>query len=442
MNKKLKRMLSVALAVVTFVCISGQIAVFADGNDNNMQKQYDAMEFLRQLEIIPDYYDYNTNFSSNVSRADFAVAAARAVKTTEYSGQPYYYDVSELHWAYREISALTAKGVLDGTGNKLFRPDDLITKPEAYKIILTAIGYGDWARMNGGYPQGYMNTAITAELTEGVSSDNEVSVGDMFMIIYNSLKTRVPEIVSSGGNIKYSTSSEKTILGLYWDMYYNKGILSGINGICFDGRLINDGYVCIDDEIYLTELSMDEYLGEEIQFFYEKSDKNEVGKVIWAKPTGKKSNTLLVNVNYDASFDEDKFVFTYYDSDKKRDKNIRIKKGATVIYNGSITGENLAKLLDDGKYTVKFVGNKSSEYDTILIREYENYYVGGINTNDELIYESGTGLTYRELNLKPSEYHNFRMSLYGTPKTFSDIKKEMCLVYINHLTAVLLIFIL
>ncbi|MBP3359772.1 MAG: S-layer homology domain-containing protein [Clostridia bacterium] len=429
MKRKIKNILSFILAAVITVSISG----FGEYNKayaksvSVTEKQYNAMEFLRLLSIIPDYYDYNTILTDTVTRADFVAAAARAVKATEYTGNPYFYDVSELHWAYKEISAMAERGVVSGREGKLFRPDESITKPEAYKIICILIGSGNIAELDGGYPAGYIKAARDAEIDKYVSGSQEVTVGDMFMIIYNAINTKLMVMTgSSNSNVTLKADGEKTILSVYYDIYYNRGILNGLKGTCLDGSHLPEEYIHIGDFSYLTDITVDEYFGEEIEYFYKHDEHTDENTVIWAKPTDKDNKTRLIDVNYNASFDEDTFIFTY--ELNGADKKAKIDRGATVLYNGAVTGKNLSELLADGRYTVKLLSDDGNDvYNTVIIRRCENYYVTGINSAQQIIYQSGNGLKACELNLDPNNYSNLVISLYGAEKTFDDIKKDCIL---------------
>ena len=90
MNKSFyKRILSFIL--VCIMCISVNIV---SAEKEPRIPAYNAMEALRTLGFIPDYYDYNVNMDNHVTRADFAAAVAKIMKLEGYSGSDiYYYDV-------------------------------------------------------------------------------------------------------------------------------------------------------------------------------------------------------------------------------------------------------------------------------------------------------------------------------------------------------------
>ena len=126
------------------------------------------LEILQMLGIDEDVSMSTLNTEKEVTRADFAYNTAALIGAgSETSTTVYYHDVSRDYWAYNAISALTARGIISGGGNSMFRTEDVITRMEAVKILTSIMGYGQYADMNGGYPNGYLAAANTAELLEG-----------------------------------------------------------------------------------------------------------------------------------------------------------------------------------------------------------------------------------------------------------------------------------
>ena len=86
-------------------------------------------------------------------------------------------DMDKAEWAREAVEALTAKGVISGDGNGLFRPNDEVTREEFVKMIVEAAGISseatrcsfldvfenDWF-----YP--YVGAAQKAGIVSGMSS--------------------------------------------------------------------------------------------------------------------------------------------------------------------------------------------------------------------------------------------------------------------------------
>lgn len=427
MKAKFSKLCSLILAVVMMIgCLNINATAASDGSMSENLKG--IVEFLRLLEIIPDYYDYNVNVNEKVSRADFAAATAKLINCTEYSGNPYYYDVPQTHWAYNEICTLTNLGILSGHSDKLFAPDITVTKAEAYKIITAALGYEVYAESKGGYPSGYLAAATRAEITDGVSDDEEVTIADMFVILYNALTAPVMKKTSFSENPQYEVDENDTVLSMYRDIYYKDGVVTGADRTNLDGEELDSNYVCIDGDLYISDVELGAYLGEQIEFFYQRDEKNDENRIIWAKPTGK-TDVLNIVSNNDTSFDRTTYELTYTDNDKE--KKINFSRSCVVVYNGRVTNSGLSDILNLPKFEAKFIKGESGTYDIAIINAYENYMVKSLNENNFTVYDKL--VSGRSLNLNENEYEKFDLNLLETKKMeFLEIQENNILsVYMS-----------
>ena len=374
------------------------------------------MSVLKMFEIIPEYYDYNVPIAFEVTRADFAAAIARLIGKNVYSGtNVYFYDVPKTHWAYNEISNLTEIGIILGSGNKMFNPDVTITKGEACKILLTAMGYDMYAESNGGFPNGYTKIANEIGLTKGVSSNSKVIMSDMFYMICNAMKIDVMRPSLSTENIAYEPKSGESILTVYRDVYYNKGIVRGANTITLDNGVLNEDEVLIDNEYYKTgDVQMFDFIGQDVEFFYYQDDSDEK-TILWVSSL-KEDDILNINVDNNASFDEKTFKYTYYNENGK-DKTISLEKGMTLIYNGGIVESGYGEILNGKKYSVRFI-ERDGKYTVAVVREYKNYVAGLISSSEFKIYDKIVPRDY--VVLDEELYNTFSIRMSG----LSDIDFE------------------
>ena len=80
----------------------------------------------------------------------------------------YYEDVPTDFWALKEINALVENGVLTVSSDRMFRPDEPIKKAEAMKILLSLMKYDTYCKIQGGYPQGYVNVAYENDMGDNL----------------------------------------------------------------------------------------------------------------------------------------------------------------------------------------------------------------------------------------------------------------------------------
>ena len=380
------------------------------------------MTVLKDFEIIPDYYDYNLSLDYEVPRADFAASVAKMMGKQSYSGsEVYYYDVPANYWAFHEISLLTEMGILNGTGDKLFHPGDPITRDAAYKIILCAMGYRNYAERLDGYPMGYASVANRIGLSQGVTGGQTVTMSDMLYILYNALTINIMEPVSfTADSAVYEVSEEDTLISLYRGIHYGKGTVQGADTITVSGGKLDKGIALIDGEEYKSEgFPMIDYLGEKVEFFYEIDEESDDKKILWVGRKGTESKTI--SVDGDATLDPDSFVYTYYNPNGKKAR-ITLDRSILLVYNGGIVESGYDRVLNDRRYECKLISD-GGKYTVMIVRAYENYTVGSINTRDSVIYDKQRPQEF--VNLDEENYDTFSIRYMGNEAmSFEDLKKD------------------
>lgn len=422
MMRNLKKTLSLVIAVLMCFGIFGIMPSYAEENMLT-QDVKDAIEVLRMFDVIlPDYYDYNVNVLTKTTRADFACAVAKLMNYSGYEATGiYYYDVPQTHWAYKEISYLTQSGILDGSSGNLFKPDDNIKQTEAYKIILSALGYKEYAQYNGGYPTGYLMVADKTGLSDRIAAEEYLTLGDMFKLLYNAMITEVLKPTAYGSTTSKYEVSDDTVMSIYYDVYYAKGNVTGADCVVLDGsETLPAGYAKIEDVTYKTDVALGEYLGENMKFFYHYDEGADEKEILWAKPTGN-SNILTVTADNDASFNKDDFTLTYYEEGSKNMKKLRLDRDINVIYNGGSVSDAIDEIFKLPRYTAKFIEDRNGKYASVIVRAYENMIVESVDALTSAVYGKAG---YEKLTLCEDDYKV--MKIYdgnGAEISFSGIVK-------------------
>lgn len=436
MIKAYKKLLAILIAAALscsycIINVSAENDTEAATAESISPKIRKMMTVLKTFDIIPDYYDYNVPLTYEVSRSDFAASVARMMGKTEYSGsEVYFYDVPKNYWAFNEISNLTEMGILSGSGDKTFNPGEPITKGAAYKILLCAMGYREYAEHAGGYPKGYISVASNIKLAKGVSGSENVTMSDMLNILYNALTVNIMEIGSMSGNsITFDSSDDETLISSYRDIYYGVGDVNGANAVTISGEALNKDYALIDNEKYKCEgFNMIEYLGERVEFFYESKDSSDEKKLLWVGHKESSQEIKYISVDGNANLDTDTFVYTYYD-ENDRFHRITLDRSVLLIYNGGIVDSGYDTILNNNRYELKLISN-NDKY-TMVVREYKNYVVGSINSVDHIIYDKNKPQEY--VDLDEENYDTFSIKYMGNDEmAFDDIKKDSVLsVYLS-----------
>lgn len=105
------------------------------------------IEYIRTQGIMQGRLDHSFGPNDMITRAQMAVIAVRWIDkqcVEESTDTPYcevtasgetYSDVAATHWAAKEIDRISAMGIMVGSGNGQFRPEEKLTRAQAVKVL-------------------------------------------------------------------------------------------------------------------------------------------------------------------------------------------------------------------------------------------------------------------------------------------------------------------
>ncbi len=97
------------------------------------------IEYMANEDVIIGYEDGTFRPARNLTRAEFA-ALIRRFTALEGLKQNHFQDVQETHWAYGDILALYAAGLIEGYEDGTFRPENPITRAEVMTVVNKLLG--------------------------------------------------------------------------------------------------------------------------------------------------------------------------------------------------------------------------------------------------------------------------------------------------------------
>ena len=110
-----------------------------------------------------------------------------------------------------------------------YRPTDGVKLAELFKMIETALGYGEVADMLGGWSTGYMQLARNLVLDDGLrskSADSVVTYGELEAILTNTLMSPRLEIQKFSGESEYTLNNNENVLYQLFDVYKVTGTVT------------------------------------------------------------------------------------------------------------------------------------------------------------------------------------------------------------------------
>lgn len=161
----MKKIIGILLTAI--LILTASVNVFAES-----EKETAAQE-LEKYGIVRRNHLGTLTVEGPVTRAGMAKMLVLMMGVTPESGDCEFTDVPKDHSASGFIARASAFGIVNGMGDGTFLPDEYITYQQAMKMIVCALGYGVDAERKGGYPHGYVMTAMNLGLAPGKAAMTE-----------------------------------------------------------------------------------------------------------------------------------------------------------------------------------------------------------------------------------------------------------------------------
>jgi hypothetical protein len=100
------------------------------------------ISILASRGIIGGFPDGTFHPNDNITRAQFAAIAVKALNVPPNSGASSFNDVAAKYWGANAISAVSNAGLVTGFPDGTFKPEDKLTRAQALVILAKALGSG------------------------------------------------------------------------------------------------------------------------------------------------------------------------------------------------------------------------------------------------------------------------------------------------------------
>lgn len=276
-----------------------------------------ALALLDSLDIA------DTSANAFVSRAQFVKNAARLVKMQSlgYQGAFSFTDVAPESDIYAILGNFATLGIISPAAE--FFPERTISENEAVKIIVSALGYDDYAKSLGDYPAGYLTTANRIDLFTSFDIDSKLTVAEMTNLFASALEAKIRYVSLGRGE----AHADVTVLEQYHKLTSFEGQITAIDrtGLTSVASAAYESHARIGSDLYDISLvpELRDYLGYRINAYVSLDSSDDK---IYAYELATE-NVVTLSAN-DAELDLSAFKITV------DEKNYSLSPDYQIIYNG------------------------------------------------------------------------------------------------------------
>ncbi|MBR3934743.1 MAG: S-layer homology domain-containing protein [Clostridia bacterium] len=427
MNKKLLSFLT------ALVLILSSVHMWALATDETVQTGFHFSELgseydlLKALGIITD--PNGDKLGAEVTRGEFASLAVRSFNLKNLSGASLkFIDVPANHPYYNEIGALVQMGILKGTSDTTFAPDEKITVAQVACAALRMINMG-WATENASMQQ-IVSTAAAKGLLDGLGGGDYYKPAyraDVYIILFNTIQTSMYVNTSYGEEPDYTLQKDTTILSEYWKLKKAQGLVTADYYTAIDGnRTDKEDKIIVGGVEFTTDTDTTvNKVGRQVEIFYREDGKDKT--IVFASSPDSK---VVVLDAKDITFDYLGGKYTIDSGNKEID--FKIGDSYYLSYNGDpIIGSN-RELMSPRFGSVTLIDNGTGIYNVVMVEEYYTLIVDYYDSYTTKIFDikdSARNIVLDDyqnvqINVEPEKLSkNSVLNIYKTPsKEFLKIE--------------------
>lgn len=386
--KKINKIVSCILTVMLIVT-NFTVGVYAktEKTVSDDYRQYEA-RVLHDLGII----DTDMQIEQNMSRAEFAGVFAKFMNINADTAVNMA-DVADIEDEYiyaPSIRLMLDRGYMSLDGKKNFFPGSAVTYADAAMALVKALGYEPYVSAKGISAYGYIDCAMQIDIElAGKGEKDSLTYGDVIHLLFSALEVSILEARTySSEKIEYTNRAGKTPLSEWHDVYVTKGILynieNGTASVTVDK--IGKEAVRIGDGIYsVGQVKAAEFLGYAVKGYYYGGNRTPENELVSIIPLRGKNEITSIDAEDIVSYKDN--VLTV--NNGNRNKQYDISPATDVIYNGeAVSYENRDKALniDCGTVLINEV-NFDGVDSVVIVTAYENYVVGAIDKEKQIVYD-------------------------------------------------------
>lgn len=349
-----------------------------------------AADLLWQLGMVQNKAGEEFSPDTIASRGWFANAVYGIYKEREsgayieQEGVTYetgFKDVNNTSPYAEAIKFLSEQGIVNGTEDGAFAPHQYIQAIDAVVILLRVLGYEETAKLEGGYPNGYLKAARKAGLFSSGDGTAVLSRGDAAVLLAKALEADYLSFGSLLAPDIVRYEKLQGILGVYRGLKRGEGKVTATpaSGLSIPKTGLKNTQVEIGGVLYdIGKTSAIALLGYDCEFYYKEENGTRVLYAI--APSSDVEIELISSKTHDIlEISDNKIVYT--SDDNEENEVVEIEKGTNVFYNCVAIEGSLTEVVQNEETftgTMTFIENEDGSR-AIFVEEYEDYIIESVD---------------------------------------------------------------
>ncbi len=322
---------------------------------------------------------------SLITRAQFISSLAKIAgySMIEYSiDEIPFIDVSMDMEAKNAICYFYNSGIINGTSENTFSPNDPITYQQAAKIILDVCGYKEFVKVKyGANLNGYMAMAQYIDLAKNIKIDSmtaPLTADKGVKLLYNAGRTKVlePSSFEKSDKVSYEAPDGNELLSKGNNIYYSEGLMQSNGIVSLLSTKVDDLVAIINGKNYrLNDHDLTQLIGCNVNFFYK--EENNTKCLVWVGIAN--LNNMLELTSDELATDDSRYSMTKI-VHTKNGRNIveNVSAYANIIYNNALYNDASISQLKPSMGKIRLLDNNNDGiYDLVVVEEYKNIFVTG-----------------------------------------------------------------
>jgi hypothetical protein len=187
--------------VLVLALVLGSFSMaFASYSDMAGEDSSEAVDVLSALGVVSGYPDGTFGPDKIVTRAEMAKLIVTALGLGDFAtGTSSMYSDMAGHWANGYVAYATSLGIITGYPDGTFKPEATVTYEEACAMIVRAIGYTA-EFLPGGWPAEWVVKAKALGILDNVTfgSGQGANRGDIAQMLYDALEVAIGYVTDDG----------------------------------------------------------------------------------------------------------------------------------------------------------------------------------------------------------------------------------------------------